>query len=53
MKKTILFLLFILYGVNSFSQGQNIHWLIGYGNWANNGRIIYSDTSYSFIAEQR
>ncbi|MBP6511630.1 MAG: T9SS type A sorting domain-containing protein [Bacteroidia bacterium] len=52
MKKATILFLFLNCGL-AFSQGQNNQWLIGYGNWANKGRIIYSDTSYSFIVEQR
>ena len=52
MKKATILFLFLNCGL-ACSQGQNNQWLIGYGNWVNKGRILYSDTSYSFIVEQR
>ncbi len=56
MKKTILFLLFILHGVNAFSQGfYNHQWLLGSYLFFQDpkGRLVFDSSSYTHIPENR
>jgi len=53
MRKLVFLLLMALLPAQSFAQFYNHQWLIGYGGWANKGRIAFSDTSYAFSVEQR
>ena len=56
MKKIILFLLFTLYGVNSFSQGfYNHQWLLGSYLFFQDpkGRLVFDSSSYTHIPENR
>ena len=49
----LVFLLFIFFPNCTIGQGYNHQWLMGYGNWTNKGRIIYSDSAYIYSIEQR
>ena len=56
IKKRSHFFITVMLLLNSmivYSQGYNSHWLLGYGNWATKGRMIFTDTSYTFNYESR
>jgi len=52
LAKLFFLLLIIIYANQSFSQGQNHSWLIGYDIWPK-GRMLFDDTSYTFLTETR
>ncbi|MBK7966104.1 MAG: T9SS type A sorting domain-containing protein [Bacteroidetes bacterium] len=53
MKKNKLIILILLAFIECKGQGYNFQWLLGYGNWANKGRIVFDITNYSILIEQR
>ena len=53
MKKSVLFSLLIIAFNACNGQGYNHQWLLGYGSWANKGRIVFDTSSYTFSVEQR
>lgn len=53
MKNSIVFGLLIISLSSCFGQGYNHQWLLGYGGWANKGRIVFDTSSYTFSVEQR
>jgi hypothetical protein len=54
MRKLTLLFLMTLSTTLAMAQGfYNHQWLIGYGGWANKGRMVFSDTAYNFSVEQR
>lgn len=53
MKKTYVLGLMLFAFLECLGQGLNHQWLLGYGNWANKGRIVFDSSSYTFSVEQR
>jgi len=54
MKKLcIVFLISFFCSCISFGQGFNHQWLLGSGNWANQGRMFFDTTSYVYQIENR
>jgi type IX secretion system substrate protein len=54
MNKLFLILLFLLITNVGFTQGFNTVWLLGNDpGWPNLGRMIFTDTSYTLLNEQR